>query len=203
VISPASLKSQWVAFEIGQAKALGKRLLPLLTHASLDVPEDVAFDSAGNLFIADDGNNRVRKVDNSGIISTLAGVGDNGFSGDGGPATEAMLNFPWGLTTDFTGSVYIADRVNSRVRVVSGSLTGLPTLADNSTVNSASLAKTIAPGTIVSISGANFAGSSLSASSVPLPTVLGDTGVNFNGTAVPLYLATSGRVQPIRSARKW
>jgi uncharacterized protein (TIGR03437 family) len=164
------------------------------SSASLDVPEDVAFDGAGNLYIADAGNNRVRKVDSSGLISTLAGTGENGFSGDGGPATEAMLNFPWGLTTDFTGSVYIADRVNSRVRVVSGSLTGLPTLADNSTVNSASLAKTIAPGTIVSISGANFAGSSLSASSVPLPTVLGDTGVNFNGTAVPLFFVSNGQI---------
>ena len=164
------------------------------SSASLDVPEDVAFDGAGNLYIADAGNNRVRKVDSSGLISTLAGTGENGFSGDGGPATAAMLNFPWGLTTDFTGSVYIADRVNSRVRVVSGSLTGLPTLADNSTVNSASLAKTIAPGTIVSISGANFAGSSLSASSVPLPTVLGDTGVNFNGTAVPLFFVSNGQI---------
>lgn len=162
--------------------------------ASLDVPEDVAFDSAGNLFIADAGNNRVRKVDNSGIISTLAGVGDNGFSGDGGPATEAMLNFPWGLTTDAAGSVYIADRVNSRVRVVSGSLTGGPTLADKSTVNSASLAQTIAPGTIVSISGANFAGNSLSAPSVPLPTVLGDTGVTFNGAAVPLFFVSNGEI---------
>jgi uncharacterized protein (TIGR03437 family) len=162
--------------------------------ASLDVPEDVALDGAGNLFIADAGNNRVRKVDNSGIISTLAGVGDNGFSGDGGPASQAMLDFPWGLTTDATGSVYIADRVNNRVRVVSGSLTGLPSLADNSTVNSASLATTIAPGAIVSISGANFADSSLSASSVPLPTVLGDTGVNFNGTAIPLFFVSNGEI---------
>jgi uncharacterized protein (TIGR03437 family) len=121
-------------------------------------------------------------------------VGDNGFSGDGGPASQAMLDFPWGLTTDATGSVYIADRVNNRVRVVSGSLTGLPSLADNSTVNSASLATTIAPGAIVTISGANFANSSLSASSVPLPIVLGDTGVNFNGTAIPLFFVSNGEI---------
>ena len=162
--------------------------------ASLDVPEDVAFDTAGNLYIADAGNNRVRKVDGSGLITTLAGMAENGFSGDGGPATQAMLDFPWGLATDATGNVYVADRVNNRVRVVSGSLTGGPTLADSSTVNSASLAKTIAPGTIVSISGANFAGSSLSASSVPLPTVLGDTGVTFNGAAVPLFFVSNGEV---------
>jgi uncharacterized protein (TIGR03437 family) len=121
-------------------------------------------------------------------------MGENGFSGDGGPATQAMLNFPWGLTTDATGSVYIADRVNSRVRIVYGSLSGLPSLADNSTVNSASLAKTIAPGAIVSISGTNFAASNLSASSVPLPTVLGDTGVSFNGTAVPLFFVSNGEI---------
>ena len=164
--------------------------------ASLNIPEDVAIDLAGNLLIADAGNNRVRKVDSSGLISTVAGTGVDGFSGDGGPATQAALSFPWGLTTDATtGSVYIADRVNNRVRMVSESLTGLPSLANNSTVNAASLAQTgIAPGTIVSISGANFAGSNLSASSMPLPTVLGDTSVTFNGAAIPLFFVSTGQI---------
>jgi uncharacterized protein (TIGR03437 family) len=164
--------------------------------ASLNIPEDVAIDLAGNLLIADAGNNRVRKVDSSGLISTVAGTGVDGFSGDGGPATQAALSFPWGLTTDATtGSVYIADRVNNRVRMVSESLTGLPSLANNSTVNAASLAQTgIAPGTIVSISGANFAGSNLNASSMPLPTVLGDTSVTFNGVAAPLFFVSTGQI---------
>ncbi len=131
--------------------------------ASLNIPEDVALDGAGNMFIADAGNNRVRKIDSTGVISTLTGTGTDGYSGDGGPASEAVLNFPWGLTTDASGNVYIADRVNNRIRVVSGSLTGLPYLAENSTVNGASLAQVLAPGAIVSILGANFAGSGLSA----------------------------------------
>jgi len=91
------------------------------TSASLNYPEDVAFDRAGNLFIADSGNNRIRKVDASGIISTIAGTVLNGFSGDGGPSVEAVLNFPWGLATDAAGDVYIADRVNSRIRKISPS----------------------------------------------------------------------------------
>jgi len=89
------------------------------TSASLNYPEDVAFDGAGNLFIADSGNNRIRKVDPAGVISTIAGTVLNGFSGDGGPSVEAVLNFPWALATDAAGDVYIADRVNNRIRKIS------------------------------------------------------------------------------------
>ncbi len=167
------------------------------TSASLNIPEGVAVDGAGNLLIADSGNNRVRKVDSSGLISTVAGTGVDGFSGDGGPAIQAMLSLPWGLATNAAGSIYIADRVNNRVRMVSvSSSTGVvPSLADNSTVNGASFAKiAIAPGAIVSIFGADFAGSGLSASSVPLPTVLGDTSVTFNGIAAPLFFVSNGQI---------
>src|SRR6185295_6178171 len=62
-------------------------------NASLNIPSDVAVDSAGNLYIADSGNNRVRKVDTTGIITTVAGTGTDGYSGDGGPASQAMLSF--------------------------------------------------------------------------------------------------------------
>jgi uncharacterized protein (TIGR03437 family) len=71
----------------------------------------------------------------------------------------------------------------------------VPSLADNSTVNSASFAQiAIAPGTIVLISGASFAGSSLLASSIPLPTILGDTSVAFNGVAAPLFSVSDGQI---------
>ena len=163
--------------------------------ASLNIPYDVAFDAAGNLFIADAGNNRVRRVNPSGVISTVAGMGLDGFSGDGGPATEARLNFPWGLTTNVMGSFYIADRVNNRVREVSVSLTGPPSLTDNSTVNAASFATiAIAPGSIVSIFGEDFANTSIGASTVPLPTVLGNTSVTFNGVAAPLFFVSNGQI---------
>jgi uncharacterized protein (TIGR03437 family) len=163
--------------------------------ASLNYPEDVSIDVANNLLIADSGNNRIRKVVSSGLISTVAGMAANGFSGDGGQATQAELNFPWAVTTDATGSVYIGDRVNNRVRIVYESVTGLPSLGANSTVNGASSAQiAIAPGMIVAISGANFAASPLSASSLPLPTILGNTTVTFNGVAAPLFSVSASQI---------
>ena len=78
------------------------------TSAQLYDPAGVAVDSAGNLYIADTGNNRIRKVSN-GVITTVAGNGTAGFSGDGGPATSAQLNDPQGVAVDSAGNLYIAD----------------------------------------------------------------------------------------------
>ncbi len=89
------------------------------TAAMLRDPYSVALDSAGNLYIADSSNHRVRKVDPNGTITTVAGTGDPGFSGDGGPAASAMLNSPYGLSVDKSGNLYIADRANYRIRRVS------------------------------------------------------------------------------------
>jgi uncharacterized protein (TIGR03437 family) len=91
------------------------------TSASLSYPHDVAVDAAGNLYIADTGNNRVRKVSPSRIISTVAGNGTWGFSGDGGPATSASLYGPSAVALDASGNLYIADWVNNRIRKVSPS----------------------------------------------------------------------------------
>ncbi len=89
------------------------------TSAQFGYLQGLAVDGAGNLFIADSGNNRVRKVSPSGIIATVAGNGSLGFSGDGGPATSAQLNNPWGVAVDGAGNLYIADSGNQRVRKVS------------------------------------------------------------------------------------
>ena len=84
----------------------------------LYTPSGVAVDTAGNLFIADPSNNRVRKVTPGGVISTVAGNGTAGFSGDGGPATSAQLNYPTGVAVDAAGNLFIADEANNRVRKV-------------------------------------------------------------------------------------
>lgn len=79
------------------------------------------FDAAGNMYISDLGDNVVRKVDASGIITTIAGNGTAGFSGDGGPATSAQLNYPGKVYIDANGTVYIPDASNNRIRMVSPS----------------------------------------------------------------------------------
>ena len=91
------------------------------TIASLYSPSGVAVDSAGNLFIADYQNARVRRVDTSGVITTVAGNGTQGFSGDGGQATSAAISTPQGVTIDAAGNIFIADRGNRRIRMVNTS----------------------------------------------------------------------------------
>jgi uncharacterized protein (TIGR03437 family) len=87
--------------------------------AQLGSPEGLAVDQAGNLYIADAVDHRVRRVSSAGIITTVAGNGYPGFRGDGGPAREAQLNAPYGLAVDAAGSLYIADLGNDRIRKVS------------------------------------------------------------------------------------
>lgn len=86
--------------------------------ARLNQPDDIAVDAAGNLYLLDQGNQRVRKV-SAGIISTVAGNGQAGFSGDGGQARTASLNNPQSIAVDALGNLYIADTGNDRVRLVS------------------------------------------------------------------------------------
>ncbi|TLS74950.1 HYR domain-containing protein [Mariprofundus erugo] len=88
------------------------------TAARVSHPEDVAVDGAGNIYIADMNNRRIRKVDVAGNISTLAGDGTDGFSGDGGPATSAQLMAPFAVTVDAVGNIYFADTYNRRVRKI-------------------------------------------------------------------------------------
>ncbi len=96
--------------------------------AQLNSPSGLAFDSLDNLYITDQGNNVVREV-SGGVITTVAGNGTAGFSGDNGPATSAQLNAPRGVAIDASGNLYIADCGNSRIRLVSAGVIG--TIAGN------------------------------------------------------------------------
>ena len=99
----------------------------IATAAKLRANSCVWLDHAGNLFIADQGNNVIRKVSSSGIITTVAGTGTAGYSGDGGPATAARLSYTQGVATDNAGNIYIADQHNTCIRKVdvSGIITSL------------------------------------------------------------------------------
>jgi RHS repeat-associated protein len=91
----------------------------LATRATLNNPKDVALGPDGSLYIADTGNNRIRKIAPNGVITTVAGTGKINYSGDGGIATKATLYYPQGVAVAPDGSLYIADEANMRVRKVS------------------------------------------------------------------------------------
>ncbi len=97
------------------------------TSAKLTTPDSVAVDSVGNLYIADSVGNRIRKVSPSGTITTMAGDGTWGFSGDGGPAASAQLSYPGYVAADNVGNLYIADGNNNRIRKITATVPDAPT----------------------------------------------------------------------------
>jgi hypothetical protein len=125
-----SLASQNAVFKIDRSGTLTRvagaaeitgvsRAMAAATGTELDAPQGLAVDAAGNLYIAETGANRVRKVSTNGAISTVAGGMGAGYSGDDSPALAAQLNGPTGLALDAGGRLYIADAGNYRIRVVS------------------------------------------------------------------------------------
>ena len=111
------------------------------TSAELFFPEDIAVDAAGDLFIADSGNDRIREVDHAtGVITTVAGDGTAGFLGDNGPTAAAELNIPSRVAVDAAGDLIIADSANNRIREVANGVTvtvtpaTLTVTADNKTM---------------------------------------------------------------------
>ena len=103
------------------------------TTAEVNYTDGIAIDQAGNVYTADANNNRVRKISPSGIITTVAGNGIAGFSGDGGPATASKLNFPRSIAIDYYGNIYISDRGNRRIRKIDSS-GNISTIAGNGTL---------------------------------------------------------------------
>jgi len=98
--------------------------------ALLNGPFDVAFDPAGDLYFSDTFNHRIRRIDaKSSFITTVAGNGEAGYSGDGGPAVRASLNEPYDIAIDRAGNIFVADRLNRRVRRIDAAQGTITTLA--------------------------------------------------------------------------
>lgn len=119
VLAPVAARAQTIVTFAGTGQAGFSGDGGPATQAMINQVVGLAVDGAGNVYLADERNNRVRKVDRNGVITTLAGTGQAGFGGDGGPAAQAQLNGPTGVCTDPAGNVYINDNSNFRVRRVS------------------------------------------------------------------------------------
>ncbi|HYM10479.1 MAG TPA: hypothetical protein VEU62_07095 [Bryobacterales bacterium] len=169
-------------------------------QAVLGFPVGLAFDAAGNLYIADMHNDVIRRVTSplaaSATISTPVGAASNGFGGDNGPAWAAKLSRPTGLAIDANGNLYFADWYNDRVRKVTpGTNVPQPLIFANGVVNAGGFAPSpapLAPGAIVSIFGQRLAPATAAATTLPLPTTLLDqkvtASVNAGGKTMPMPL---------------
>ena len=169
-------------------------------QASLSHPMTVALDSAGNLYVSDLGGQRIRRVDKqTGLISTVAGTGSAGFSGDGGLAQNAKLNSPIGIAFDSAGNLFIADMGNYRIRRIDGQTGIITTVAGNGSnaftpdgalAAGASLSQPmwvtqdLSGGLLISEVGAMRI-RRIDPSSGILTTVAGDGDANFAGDGVP------------------
>jgi sugar lactone lactonase YvrE len=105
----------------------------LATAAQLNLPTALAIDSANNLYLADTGNHRIRKISDAGIITTIAGTGTQGFSGDAGPASAAAIDSPTGLALDSANNLYLADTHNHRIRRIDAATGIITTIAGTGT----------------------------------------------------------------------
>jgi uncharacterized protein (TIGR03437 family) len=172
--------------------------------AQLSGPLGIAADDAGNLYIADSGNHRVRLVTPDGIIHTIAGVGIPGFSGDGGAALTAQINLPAGLVLDGSGALYVTDSGNQRIRrlvldtAIAPDPITLPPAA-LSVVNALSLQTgTVAPGEIVSIFGDGLGPESgvpggIDATGL-LANLVAGVEVRFDGVPAPLFYVQNQQI---------
>jgi trimeric autotransporter adhesin len=161
VVAPVSVAfdssgNLWVASSNSIGEIAGATLSTIAF--SLSAPRALTFDANGNLLLAESGASDIRAIAVSGAISTLAGIGAAGFSGDGGPATSAALEAPAGLAVGASGTIWIADTGNNRIRMLAAQVTLASAPSAITVVNAATLAQgPVAPSEIVTIYGSGFA----------------------------------------------
>jgi uncharacterized protein (TIGR03437 family) len=169
------------------------------TSAELNNPAGVAVDAAGNVYIADTNNQRIRVVSAAtGIISTVAGNGRSGYAGDGGPAASAQLSFPRVVLAAASGNIYVSDAQNNVIRLLTPAP---PTIGGVVTASAFGGFKSIAPGTWIEIYGTNLASDSRdwsgAFSGVNAPTALGGTKVTIGGQAAFISYISPGQVNAL------
>ncbi len=170
----------------------------LATLAILDFPVGVAVDGPGNIYIADQGFTRIRKVTTDGIINTIAGNGSRGYYGDGGLATSAAMNGPAGVAVDGAGNVYVPEQANNIVRLLTPNHAPVLISAVLDAADEGATAMT--PGKIVVIYGSGLGPAAL-AVNAPSNGAFGKqvsgTSVTFNGIAAPMIYASGSQAAAI------
>jgi uncharacterized protein (TIGR03437 family) len=164
------------------------------TGAMLDSPLDVKVDSRGNVYIADAGNHRVRRIDPDGIITTVAGTGEPGRAEDFANASGSSFHSPSAIAIDSLDDLYVVDWQNYQIRKVT--LSGLPAISRGGIVNAASRAPfpaPVAPGSLIEIRGLNFS-SQVATAGLPLPTELGGVFIELNGNPIPIVSISPTRI---------
>jgi uncharacterized protein (TIGR03437 family) len=168
------------------------------TAAQLNRPWDVAVDSVGDIYIADYNNSRIRLVNTAGIITTIAGGSGPGWTGDGGPSTKAMLNFPTGVALDTNGDLYIADSSNNVIRLMTPTA---PVVAGGGVISASGFGafQSIAPGSWIEIYGTNLSLDSRSWATSDFqgntgPTTLDGVTVTVGGQAAYIDYISGGQV---------
>ena len=178
------------------------------TSAQLWSPQGVAVDAAGSLYIADHTNSRIRMVGPNGIITTIAGNGKFAFTGDGGPATSAALNFPDDVAVDAKGNVYVADYQNQVIRLLTppatGTGSGTPSISAGGVDSAVAFGgfTSIAPGSWIEIYGSNLAADTRQWASTDFtgptgstaPMVLDRTSVTIGGQQAFVDYISPGQV---------
>jgi len=160
-------------------------------QANFDDPFGIGVDKAGNVYIADTFNSRIRMITPAtGIISTIAGTGFPGYIGDGGPALDADLYFPHAVAVDSSGNIYIVDTFNQVIRELQPAA---PQVTSNGIVNAASYAAQVSPGALASIFGTSFA-SAETLAQLPLPLKLAGVSLTVNGQSAPIMAVTPNQI---------
>ncbi|MGA9067049.1 MAG: hypothetical protein ACLP6W_13245 [Bryobacteraceae bacterium] len=166
--------------------------------AELSDPIGLATDPAGNVYIADSANMRIRRVAPDGTISTIAGMTKFGYSGDGGPALEAQMSSPRGVAVDHSGNVYIADTENDAIRQLTPESN--PVITSGSVSNAASFQPQVSPGALASLFGTSLSNATYT-SAPPYPTSVGASSlggegvsVSVNGRAAPVFFVSPGQI---------
>ena len=171
----------------------------LAIKAALNQPQGIVVDATGNIFVADSGNMVIRKIGTDGNINTIAGTGDYGSYGDGGPAGAATLSDPTGLALANNGRIYVAGSSSTgfkdaRIRVLIPVGTGsAPTISTNGVVPVFGSTTTIMPGSWISIYGTNLA-STTAVWNGDFPNALGNTAVTIDGKPAFLWYVSPNQI---------